>query len=317
MFTPARRFARALAVVTSLALVTAAAAHEFWIEPETFRPRVDQNIGIRLFVGDGFPGEPRPRDPRRLEKFVVAGAVWESPIPGADGEDPAGIHRFSRPGVHVLGYRSTPVQHTMEAEKFEAYLKDEGLPHIVAQRAERGESAKPGRERFSRCAKCIVSVGDPTAADTGYARTLAMPAELTPVDNPYLKTAGTEYAVRLTHEGKPAPAAVVKVFCKTRPGVVLDVTTDQDGVARFTPDTPGMWLVGNVYMRPVPPAADGSPNPEADWDSLWASLTFEVLPAAAAANTDAAKPATANTPAPPAPASAPAPVPAPASPSPR
>ncbi len=276
------RWGGLLAAAGALALVGAAAAHEFWIEPATFRPQVDQNVAIRHFVGDGFPGEPRPRDPRRLERFVVAGTAWETPIPGENGVDPAGVHRFSRPGVHVLGYRSTPVSHTMEAEKFEKYLKEEGLGEIVKLRAQRGESAKQGREMFSRCAKSIVSVGRTLNGDQGYLRDLKMPLEFTPTENPYLKTVGMEYGVRLTRDGTPAAGAVVKVFCKEKPGVAVDVTTDEAGVARFTPDKAGVWLVGNVAMRPAPApptSGDGTSNKDADWESIWASLTFEVLPA--------------------------------------
>ena len=46
-------------------------------------------------------------------------------------------------------------------------------------------------------------------------------------------------------------------------GQILETTT-------FDLTPPGVWLVKAVHMVPAP-AASG-----ADWESLWASLTFEV-----------------------------------------
>src|SRR5207249_7443329 len=47
----------------------------------------------------------------------------------------------------------------LEPEKFESYLKDEGLERVVKIRSDRKETLKPGREVFSRCAKTLLKVG--------------------------------------------------------------------------------------------------------------------------------------------------------------
>jgi len=50
----------------------------------------------------------------------------------------------------------------------------------------------------------------------------------------------------------------------------LRARSDQNGRATFAIDEAGPWLVKAVHMVP---AAAGS---NADWESFWASLTFEM-----------------------------------------
>ena len=71
--------------------------------------------------------------------------------------------------------------------------------------------------------------------------------------------------------GRPACVAMNR----QDPSVKLALRTGKDGRVRFRLPRGGMWLIKAVHMIPAPPASN------ADWESLWASLTFE-LPAAPA-----------------------------------
>jgi len=62
------------------------------------------------------------------------------------------------PGLAVIGYRSQRTAITLEAEKFEKYLADEGLDGVLKARKTRGEQDKPGNEVYSRCAKSLIAV---------------------------------------------------------------------------------------------------------------------------------------------------------------
>ena len=46
-------------------------AHDFWIEPSTFRPAPGATVAIGLRVGQNFVGDPVPRSSQLLERFVV------------------------------------------------------------------------------------------------------------------------------------------------------------------------------------------------------------------------------------------------------
>jgi hypothetical protein len=74
-------------------------------------------------------------------------------------------------------------------------------------------------------------------------------------------------AFRVMYEGKPAASAVVVAL--HRDGTRVEGRTDAKGVVRLRTEKAGAWLVKSVRVVRAP-AASG-----ADWESLWASLTFE------------------------------------------
>lgn len=279
-----RRFTAVLAL---LAAASSAFAHEFWIQPAKFTAMPKETVGLRLMVGDGFPGEARPRDPRKLVKFFALGPSGEMPIPGSDGNDPAGEFAATESGVYVLGYRSGHSRVTLEAAKFEEYLKDEGLDAARAERAKLGESAKEGKEAYSRCAKSIIAVApanaaamsasDATKLTQGFDRVLGMPLEIVPVTNPLAAVAGSTLTFRVLHEGKPLANALVNAFAQGQNEPAVQVRTNTQGQAEMKLDKPGLWLLGTVNMTRA--SAEVAAKNDADWESLWASLTFELKPA--------------------------------------
>jgi hypothetical protein len=64
---PGRRPAppRAPWLAAMLVVAAPAFAHDFWIEPSSFRPPWGPTLEVRLSVGQGFRGEPLPRNPAR------------------------------------------------------------------------------------------------------------------------------------------------------------------------------------------------------------------------------------------------------------
>ena len=112
-------------------------AHDFWIEPSAYRVDKGAALGVGLRVGEGYRGDPVARNPAKIRRFVLVGPAGEQPIAGDDGQDPAGRAELRKPGLFVIGYHSWPSPITLEAAKFEAYLREEGLERIIALRAER------------------------------------------------------------------------------------------------------------------------------------------------------------------------------------
>lgn len=266
---------RRVALLTAaLALAAPAFAHDFWIEPSTFRPAVDSTLGVRLAVGQGFRGDALPRNPAMIARFVLVTDAGETPIGGRAADEPAGSVRIDQPGLALIGYRSLDSQVSLEAAKFEAYLKEEGLEAVIAARAGRGDSQKPSRELFSRSAKSLIEAGGTGAA--GYDRVLGLTLELVPEKNPYALKSGDELPVRLVYEGKPLSGALVVALAYDDPETKIAQRSDASGRVRFRLPKAGAWLVKVVHMVPV------TGNPNADWRSIWASLTF-VLPGADAA----------------------------------
>ena len=248
-------------------------AHNFWIEPSTLTPAPGQRLAVRLRVGIELKGDPVPRDPTLMKRFVAAGPSGDSPVPGVPNTEPAGFEAFAAPGLYTIVYDSGRSPLELEAAKFEEYLKDEGLERISALRARQGKSAAGAKEVFSRCAKSLLNVGN-GGAGPGFDRVFNQRLELVAEKNPYALAGGGELPVRLLYEGKPLAGALVMALQRDRPDKVDKVMARTDARGRVTLklDRPGFWLVKAVHMISAPPDAG------ADWESFWASLTF-ALPA--------------------------------------
>jgi len=250
-----------------------ALAHYFWIEPSTFHPAVGSTVALRLVVGQGFRGDALPRNPALIVRFVLVSDAGETPVAGQTADEPAGSVRIERAGLQVVGYRSRTSPVSLEPGKFEDYLREEGLETIIAERARRGESQKPSRELFSRCAKTLLEAGD--AAPGGGGQALGFTLELVAEKNPYGAKAGADLPVRILYEGKPLPGALVAALSYDEPDHKVTQRSDANGRVVFRLPKAGVWLVKAVHMVRT------KDNPEADWESFWASVTFE-LPAASA-----------------------------------
>jgi hypothetical protein len=124
------------------------AAHDMWIEPTSFSPRVGQIVGVQLRVGENLRGNPLPRDSDLVNQFVVEDTGGRKPVIGRDGSDPAGLLRVAVPGMLVVGYSSRPSAIETVADKFNQYLKEEGLEAVAALRARRNETGASAREQF-------------------------------------------------------------------------------------------------------------------------------------------------------------------------
>jgi uncharacterized GH25 family protein len=243
-------------------------AHDMWIVPTTFSPEPGEIVGVRLRIGQDLLGDPLPRDPALVNQFVVEDAAGRKPVVGRDGADPAGFVRVAMPGLLVIGYRSNPSAIELAPEKFNQYLKEEGLDAIAALRARRNETGASAHELFSRCAKSLVLSGSPSDAHGD--RLLGFPLELVAERNPYAIRAGQDLPVRLTYENRPLAGALVVAMNRLNPSEKLAARTDNDGRVRFRLRPGGMWLIKAVHMVPAPAGA------KADWASFWASLTFEM-----------------------------------------
>ena len=86
---------------------------------------------VRLRVGQDLLGDPLPLDPSLVNQFVVQDAAGLKPVVRRDGGDPAGFLRVATPGLLVIGYRSNPSAIETAADKFNQYLKEEGLEAVA------------------------------------------------------------------------------------------------------------------------------------------------------------------------------------------
>ncbi|HSW06186.1 DUF4198 domain-containing protein [Aquabacterium sp.] len=251
----------ALLVLLSLPL----RAHDLWIAPSTFRPEPGQGVALRLQVGEKLSGEPLPLVPQRVKRFFAHDGLAERPVAARRGGDPAGQWRAGAPGLHVISYQSHASRIELDAQKFNAYLAEEGLEAVLRLRAQRGHTAAPASERFARCAKSLLQVGP--AAEGQRDIDLGCTLELVAEGNPYAGAADLPW--RLRYLGQPLAGALVVALNAQTPAQAISARTDAEGRVRLTLAARGLWLVKAVHMLPAEPGAD------AEWQSHWASVTFE------------------------------------------
>jgi hypothetical protein len=254
-----------LAVVAATAPL---AAHDFWIEPTSFAPTVGTIIGVRARVGDGFVGDPVPRDPALLEALVVESTSGRQSLVGRDGGDPVGLMRVASTDLHVIGYLGKPSRVELTADKFNAYLAQEGLDGVTATRAKLNQTGQGARELFTRCAKALVLSGAASPAQRD--RVLGCALELVAERNPYSIEPGQALPLRLTYKGRPVQGALVVAMNRKRASEKITARSDENGRVHLTLPLGGVWLIKSVHMVAAPAGAD------ADWASYWASLTFEL-----------------------------------------
>jgi uncharacterized GH25 family protein len=269
--------AAALSAALASTLAPSLFAHELYLHPSTFYAEVGDRIALALEVGHAFAGSPVERRPGHLRRFVWldAGGVARE-VGGVDGAVPAGWLVDASAGLVTVSYESHAMRHELPADRFESYLREEGLAGALALRRERGEAEAAGRELFSRCAKTILEVGGREAPAAPVARVLpAMPVvgcplELVP-DAGVLDTAAA-VGVRVLWQGRPLEGVLVRATRAGDQAPSHAVRSDEGGwVVLALGD--GAWLVHAVHMTPLERAAAAAAG--ADWQSVWASLTFE------------------------------------------
>ncbi len=246
-----------------------AGAHDFWIEPSSYRPAPGSVLRVHLRVGERFEGDLLPRRDDLIERFELQTSRKRVPVAGVSGLDPAGFAPIDGPGVYTLIYESRGGRVELPSDRFENYLREEGLERIIEQRASGGARGKAGRERFFRCAKSMVVSGSPPPQPSSAS---GLTLEIVPRFDPTRIRAGDPLPVTLLFRGRPLAGALVTVLSEEDPSHAIAQRTDARGEATLAAPGSGPHLVKAVWMEAAPPGSD------VDWESWWASLDFDVSP---------------------------------------
>ena len=266
---------RILSAFALLALCAASlAAHDLFLTLETFFLEPHSTARVQVMNGtftssEGAVGRSRLRDLSLVgdgERQALDRRLWDSA-----GPQMAVVWvPLTEPGTYVVGASLLHREITLQANDFNAYLAEEGILPIIELRGESGETNKAARERYHKHVKALLQVGNRRTDD--FATVLNYPAEIVPLENPYLVTRGDTLRVRALVDGKGVPGQVVIAGGRTRAGSRIPqqrVLADDGGVARVRLNRTGRWYVKFIHMQPV--VADS-----VDYESKWATMTFEV-----------------------------------------
>src|SRR6188768_2450191 len=105
-------------------------AHEFLLEPDSFFLRSGQQTGIHLLVGEALKkGEERTYRGSQTTLFQMFSPMGTFDLRSMADEDKAPILSIAgeRPGAYLLAMERGWSYITLDAEKFEEYLREDGM----------------------------------------------------------------------------------------------------------------------------------------------------------------------------------------------
>lgn len=208
---------------------------------------------VRLHNGDDFTDRDQP--PTRVASVRGVSAEGTVDLTMKDGEvDTSAL--ASSPGYIVVETPPTLIE--LAGPKFEGYLEHEGLFAVLQERANDREAL--GREIYSKHIKVALGPLSALAVPAG------LPIEMLPLsDLPNLR-------VRVIANGAPHADAQVRVSYReansSEPVADVLLRTDANGEFAVTIDKPGLWRLHTISMMRI--------TGEADWKSIWTSLTFRL-----------------------------------------
>jgi uncharacterized GH25 family protein len=263
---------RALLLLIGFGIACEGHAHEFWVQPGEFQIAPGAVLSLALQVGDGGMRQRSPIPLHRITRFEAIG-------PNGDAIDmrtslAATAKRdvlLDVPGTYVLALATDNRAYSRQsAERFNAYLETEGLTPALEYRARTHQMHVDGFERYSRAAKSIVLVGASSVQSQPHVtQPLGLPLEIVPVVNPYGEPRPTSFPVRVLYDGQVLPGALVKLSNLEQGLAPVDARrSDKFGLVTFTMPQTGSWLVSVVWTKRLENSS------EADFETVFASLTF-------------------------------------------
>jgi uncharacterized GH25 family protein len=266
---------RAAAFALAVAWIGSAHAHDFWIQPAQYWAPPDASIPVTLQVGHGLEQQRSQIRQKRIARFAMVtpdGAAIDALADlhlGGSAED--GRLQFQAAGTYVVALETdNRGRSALSAERFNEYVRTEGLTGALEQR-ERTDRMKAGAsESYRRVTKALVQIGTVEALSQSHVTApLGLPLEIVPERSPYAAPRANDLPVRVIFEGQPLAGALIKLTQLEHDGAPLEVQrTDSSGRASFRLPQRGTWLLNVVWTKPVASAS------EVDFETTFSSLSF-------------------------------------------
>ncbi len=277
-----KRRVLAITLALMLFLIGVAYSHDIWLAPEQFVLERGDTLTVHQLIGTELDTE----DDLALMRTMTAGFQLITPqgtvnllseLPDMRTRpeiNPVLKRRLDFDGLalvtmdHGFIWDEWPREeflHNLEHEEFDIATFE---PHM-----RRGPTE---RERYRRALKTLVSVGDGSKGDL-HKRAVGQRLEILLLQNPYLLDPGDDIEVQIVFDGGALPNKLVNAYQRTvgQPVMKSKAPTNEWGIARFTLDRAGVWLIRLVHMLPCAERDDVDCE-EVDWESHWASYSFAV-----------------------------------------
>ena len=267
---------RFLAICLSLTVAPAAFAHDFWIQPVTWRIDQPGTLDVTLQVGHG---PYRQRSPIPVSRIVRFDAI------AADGRRTDVRHQLhmgapvgdatillALPGTWLLALETDyRAESHLPAVRYNDYLRAEGLIPALDLRGRTGTTEADGAENYARHAKALVQVGPlDQRAQAMIVKPVGMALEIVPEQSPFALPRTMMLPVRVLYHGRPLAGALVKLTELAHDAEPVEMhRSDGSGRVAFAMPGHGSWLINVIWTRPQP---RDRPN---EFETDFSSLSFE------------------------------------------
>jgi uncharacterized GH25 family protein len=258
-----------LSLILALLLTAPSLAHDTWLLARSGAVAPGTVVTLDLTSGMAFPANESAIKPERVARAAVrlAGETSDLKDRQTAAKSLELTARLSKPGVASLWVELAPKSIDLTPEQVKEYLDEIGAPEAVRRAWQEMPAPRRWRELYSKHAKAYVRVGEPED-DCSWAEPVGMGLEIVPEKDPTALRPRDELPVRILRNGAPFPSFAVGLVRQGDAHGVLK-TTDGQGRATFPIGQSGHWLLRATDVR-------RSTKAEADWESDFATVTFEV-----------------------------------------
>ncbi|MCI0654601.1 MAG: DUF4198 domain-containing protein, partial [Methylococcaceae bacterium] len=240
----------ALSFLVALLPLSRSAAHEYWLTPSAYGAFAGQTISVQAFVGSDFNGELRPYATTRTVRLEAQTMELQDIKSAAiNGDLNLANLTLADDGGAVVAFETNFVSIELPAEKFDDYLRKEGLDGPLKARQALGVEAGSGRERYARCAKTWIAGRDGSRLTKGF----GLPLEIIPRNDPL---ESDNFSVQVLYNSLPLEGVLVKAWNQPLASGMIprdplsrepvkpsaQIRTDRDGIADLPIEGPGEWL---------------------------------------------------------------------------
>lgn len=264
------------AIIAALAIVIIAVAvhaHDLFLKLDSYFLTPDSKATVSVMNGTFQESDAAVARDRIVNLSLLgpglSASSSDSVVWRAEEKKSVMEFRTGAPGTYVIGISTKTRENTRTGAEFNKFLEEDGMPDVLAARKKNNELDKGATQRYSKYVRAVFQVGDALSDD--YKRSLNHPIELIPQKNPYSLKPGDTIPVLCLLNGRPLSNQFVTAGWEPKDGKLnlVSARTDEKGIADFKLAAPGKWFVKTINMEKVT-------EPGLDYESKWATLTFEI-----------------------------------------
>lgn len=255
-----------LKLLILLTISTLCMSHEFWLQPQKFILQPSEKTNVDVYVGENYKGEKVDASKFTISKMThYAKNVEEDFINKVSTKDSVSIEtEFTTEGNHLLAFNNTNKFIELKADKFNEYLRSEGMDNIIKLRKQQGKEKQAGREFYQRCVKTLFQVGK--INDDTFSKNTGMRLEIIPLQNPYTEK---KITFKILFDNQMVNNALVLAWHhKNGITTMIKQRSNAQGEVKFNIENQGRWMISTVRMIPI------IDTQKADYQSFWGSYTF-------------------------------------------